>query len=109
MNGGDRHALVVEVVIDHVALDLRVGEDQGTLRLIREDEVDQSLVLRALLDVDDLLLDVLVSAADATDLDTCKTLVIVSHVVFRGTYGRSLPPCTPWRDDEQTWGTWPRT
>jgi hypothetical protein len=64
-----RQTLVVEEVVDHVALDLRVGEDQGALGAVGEDQVEQSLALGALLDEDDLLLDVLMSAADAADLD----------------------------------------
>jgi hypothetical protein len=65
---GDGQTLVVQEVINHVALDLGVGEDQDTLRLIREDEIDESLVLGALLDEDDLLCDVRVGAADTADL-----------------------------------------
>jgi hypothetical protein len=65
----DRQTLVVEEVVDHVALDLGVGEDQGALGAVGEDQVEQSLALGALLDEDDLLLDVLMSATDAADLD----------------------------------------
>jgi hypothetical protein len=61
----DRQALVVEEVVDHVALDLGVGEDQGALRAIGEDQVEQSLALGALLDEDNLLLDVLMGTANA--------------------------------------------
>jgi hypothetical protein len=63
----DRQALVVDEVIDGVALELRVGEDKDTTWLLREDEVEKCLVLLALGDVDDLLLDVLVGAADAAN------------------------------------------
>jgi hypothetical protein len=63
-----RQTLVIKVVIDHVALDLGVGEDQGALRPVGEDEVEQGLVLLVLVDVDDLLLDVLVGAANTSDL-----------------------------------------
>jgi hypothetical protein len=65
----DRQTLVVKEVVDHVALDLGVGKDQGALGAVGEDQVEQSLALGALLDEDDLLLDVLMSAADAADLD----------------------------------------
>jgi hypothetical protein len=83
VNGSDRHALIVQIVINHVALDLGVSEDQGALRLIREDEVDQGLVLGALLDEDDLLLDVGMRAANTSnlDFDTCTKLVYVSYAV----------------------------
>jgi hypothetical protein len=64
---GDRQALVVDEVIDGVALELGVGEDEDAARLLREDEVEQRLVLLALGDIDDLLLDVLVGAANAAD------------------------------------------
>ena len=64
---GDGQALVVDEVIDGVALELGVGEDEDATRLLREDEVEQCLVLLTLGDVDDLLLDVLVGAADAAD------------------------------------------
>jgi hypothetical protein len=65
----DRQTLVVEEVVDHVALDLGVGEDQGALGAVGEDQVEQSLAFGALFDEDDLLLDVLMSATDAADLD----------------------------------------
>jgi hypothetical protein len=65
---GDGQAFVVEIIVDHVALHLGVGEDQDALWLGGEDEVEQGLVLLVLVDVDDLLLDVLMGAADTTDL-----------------------------------------
>ena len=64
---GDRQALVVDEVIDSVALELGVGEDEDAARLLRENEVEQRLVLLALGDIDDLLLDVLVGAANAAN------------------------------------------
>lgn len=82
---GHRQALVVEEVVDHVALDLGVGKDQDALRLVREDEVEQSLLLLVLVDIDDLLLDVLVSATDTTDLDRD---VGILHVLLSKTAGR---------------------
>jgi hypothetical protein len=69
VNRSHRQTLVVEEVVDHVALDLGVGEDQGALGAVGEDQVKQSLALGTLLDEDDLLLDVLMRAADAADLD----------------------------------------
>jgi len=85
---GDRHALVVQEVIDHVALHLGVGENEGAvvtelvscarrrcqrglyvpLRTFTEDQVKQCLALGALLGEDDLLRYVLVGAANPTDL-----------------------------------------
>jgi hypothetical protein len=68
VHGSYRQTLVVEKVIDHVALELGVGEDQDPARLLREDQVEQGLVLLVLIDVDDVLGDVLVGAADTTNL-----------------------------------------
>jgi hypothetical protein len=68
VHGSYRQTLVVEKVIDHVALELGVGEDQDAARLLREDQVEQGLVLLVLIDVDDVLGDVLVGAADTTNL-----------------------------------------
>jgi len=85
VNGGDRQALVVQIVIHHVALDLRVGEDQSALGSFTEDQVEQRLALGALLSEDDLLLDVLMGAANPTDLDT-YTLFI--HILFRQSASR---------------------
>jgi hypothetical protein len=68
VHGSHRQTLVVEVVIDHVAFELGVGEDQDATRLLREDEVEQGLVLLVLVDIDDVLGNVFVGAANATNL-----------------------------------------
>jgi hypothetical protein len=67
VNRGDGKALVVEIVIDHVALDLGVGKDQGATRLAGEDQIEEGLLLGRLLHVDNLLVDILVSAAHTAD------------------------------------------
>jgi hypothetical protein len=67
MNRSHRQALVVEEVINRVALELGVGEDQDATGLFGEDEIKQRLVLLVLVDVDDLLSNVLVGAADAAN------------------------------------------
>jgi hypothetical protein len=68
VHGSHGQTLVVEIVIDHVALELGVGEDQDATRLLREDEVEQGLVLLVLVDVDDVLGNIFVRAANATNL-----------------------------------------
>jgi hypothetical protein len=70
VNGSHRQALVVDEVVNRVALELGVGEHQDATGLLREDEVEQSLVLLVLVDEDDLLSDVLVGAANTTNPGT---------------------------------------
>lgn len=77
VDGRRRKTLVVEEVINHVALDLAVDEDEGALRTVGEDQVKESLVLLVLVDVDDLLLDVLMRATNAADLDANIVLIHV--------------------------------
>ena len=69
MNRSHGQSLVVQEVINQVALDLGVGEDYGTLRTIGENQIKKRLILHALVDIDDLLRDVLVRATHTTDLD----------------------------------------
>jgi hypothetical protein len=78
MERSNRQSLVVEEVIDLVALDFCVDEDQCTLRFASHDQVEEGLILGRLLNIDDVLLDILVSAADTPNLDSNEVLV---HVV----------------------------
>lgn len=55
---GARQTLVVEEVVNHVALALAVNEDERTRWLTREDQVEQGLVFLVLINIDNGLLDV---------------------------------------------------
>ncbi|KAI7223898.1 hypothetical protein KC333_g75 [Hortaea werneckii] len=65
-----RHSTVVQKVIDEIDLRLRVAEHHGAAWLHLDQEVVQTLALLILIDIENVLTDVLVSRAGATETDT---------------------------------------
>lgn len=82
--------LVVQEVVDHIALALAIHKDKSALGLAREDEIKQRLVFLTLVHIHNRLSDVPVRATDTSDLDA---QVIGVHILPSETASRLRKSC----------------
>lgn len=75
---GCGQATTEEVIVHILTRVSSVDEDESTARLLGVEKVNESVGLGAVVDIDDVLLDILVSGTSATDADA---KVVLCHIL----------------------------